>query len=286
MVEIIPKTSLYYIISFPFYRKGEINMKYSKLFGVVGLSVMSCGLIFGSGLSKVEAGENMPERLDKIKTNKTVNDGDFKYGKPLKVYISESTGVRVEVHAQNAVDAKGIRKERGWTDNEPVEIIQDKKDSAKTNNFIEPKKNLSKTKNFIEPIKNRSIMQPLGVDTSGWDLVGSEYWTVNFSYSWYYDTIWHSHGGDYEFVIPAHSQNGQTTNPYGRVQLFESDPSIDPDEFVAEWDFAPSKYNIEYIVRGISNFVDGDDNLAEFYTYHKSWYATSSGRIDGVKYYD
>ena len=250
-------------------------MNFRKLLALSSLGVLSCGLIFGDGLSihNVSAAEkNIPERLDKIKTNKTVNDGDHKYGKPLKVYISETTGVQIEVHAKNAKESEAIRKEKGWSKNEPVEIIKDKKASMETSDYIDPQK------------EQDILVQPMHTDTSEWDVVGTEYWTMDFSYSsWFVDTIWHSHGGDYKFVLPAHKSDGRELEAVGDVQLWENDPD-NPDDFVAEWEFGPSSYDISYIARGISGYVDGDK--AEFYTKHKPYYATSTKKLENVMYYD
>lgn len=118
-------------------------------------------------------------------------------------------------------------------------------------------------------------------DTSGWDLVGTEYWNMTGDANkaeW--DTTWHSHGGDYMFRIPAHAAMG-TTWPAGHVDLWEYDPA-DNDDAVVGFDFGPSNFASDYVVRGIGAYYDGADGYAEFYTVHRANYTVSGGKIDNV----
>ncbi|RBP84039.1 hypothetical protein DFO70_1652 [Cytobacillus firmus] len=75
-----------------------------KVFGTIGLGALALGVLIGAGNPTTE---------------------EFHQGeKPLKVFKSESTGVEVEVHATNPEEAEKIKKEQGWTDNEPVTIMK------------------------------------------------------------------------------------------------------------------------------------------------------------------
>ncbi|MBT2687776.1 hypothetical protein J7I93_06265 [Bacillus sp. ISL-47] len=88
------------------------------------------------------------------------------------------------------------------------------------------------------------------------------------------------------FRLPAHSVSGQTgdgSNPEGYAELWEDDGSFG-DDYVTSWNFYPSSYSLDYVVRSIDGWVDGSE--AEFYSTHGGNYSVSYGRLDNVKYYD
>ncbi|ASV70247.1 MULTISPECIES: hypothetical protein [Cytobacillus] len=253
-------------------------MSKKRIFKSAGVGVMSLGIWFGTiGFTGnyVEASDN-PIEIESVKSSRTVTDSDYKYGKPLKIYESEATGIQVEVHASNPEEAKQIKQVNGWSDNEHIEIMKDKS-------------KLEQTQQYVDPEKDLPSIQPQHNDTPGWDLVGTEYWIMEYTGKIQVDTVWHSHGGDYKFTLPGHFAaivlNNKAT---GTAELWENDP-LNPDDYVTSWRYKPVYYDVDYIIRGISKFTDGSNKLAEFYTTHWGNYSEEkdgSSKLQGVKYYD
>ncbi|NRG48338.1 hypothetical protein HRF87_27015 [Bacillus sp. CRN 9] len=198
----------------------------------------------------------------------------------LEVFQSESTGIRGEVRALNAEEANIAKEELGYSDKvTKVKIVKDKDASS------EPQKhpgneNLEKFKNQSLLLKPTGKVTPLGTDTSGWDLVGTEYWVINFS--WQTDTVYHSHGGNYSVLIPPHNRkNGQAT-----VRLYDHDPDFNNDEFIGVHTVKPSaSVSTRVTWSGLNNYTDGDNGLAETYTKHYTTYVLGEN-LQNVKYYD
>ncbi|RBP84040.1 hypothetical protein DFO70_1653 [Cytobacillus firmus] len=252
-----------------------------KVFSTIALGTMALGVLFGAGSPIKPASANGADGQTVAKTAKEFHQGE----KPLKVFKSEATGIEVEVYASNPDDAGKIKKEQGWKDNEPVKIMKDK-DKAK-NNEVKTSFNNAINATRSSLINNfGTIKASAHTDTGGWDVVGTEKWIMDKYWDLQTDTIWHSHGGDYMFRLPAHTSSGATGNgadPVGYAELYEDDGSLG-DDYVGSWNYYPSSYSIDYIVRNIGSFVDG--SYAEFYTTHAGNYSPPYGRIENVKYYD
>ncbi|MEH6987321.1 hypothetical protein [Cytobacillus firmus] len=200
----------------------------------------------------------------------------------LEIFQSEATGTRGEVRALNAKEAKIARKEEGLPNKvTTVKIIKDK-NIASENQKHPGNENLEK---YSLQVKNRGTgtITPFGTDTSGWDLVGTEYWLINMS--WQTDTVWHSHGGDYSVVIPPHYQS---EHAFGEVRLYDHDSDFNNDEFIGAKRFYPSNsVSKRYTWSGLSSYIDGDNKLVETYTKHyTNYFLPGDSRLYNVKYYD
>ncbi|MBT2687775.1 hypothetical protein J7I93_06260 [Bacillus sp. ISL-47] len=114
-----------------------------KVFGTIGLGAMALGVLLGAGSPIEQVSANGVDGQTIAQTAKEFHQGE----KPLKVYKSEATGVEVEVYASNPEDAEKIKKEKGWTDNEPVKIMKDK-DKAKKSEKKQPS-----TKLLTQPLQ-------------------------------------------------------------------------------------------------------------------------------------
>lgn len=218
--------------------------------------------------------------------------------KPLKTYISEETGVITEVYAANPEEAEKVKKEQGWSEHKVEKVKKFKfKDGIKEQSETEAKVSAVLGDLTFAFIQNfGTIKASAHTDTAAFDLVGQEQWLVNGDWSKIqHDTEWHSHGGDYMFRLPAHSARSVFSNspshgttPHGYVQLWEMD--VTGGDYVTAWNFFPSQYELDYVVRGIDSFRDGIPSQAEFKTQHNANYTTGTTTIDAsigsVRYYD
>lgn len=124
---------------------------------------------------------------------------------------------------------------------------------------------------------------PSLVASGTWNLVGTDYWTMNNNGNFYWDALYNSTGGDYMFRVPAHSSSTGLAD--AAVILYEND-GAGVNTRVTSWEVKPQSVSYDYVVRSIGGYVDGSDNRAEFHTYHESGYYVSGGTISNVKYYD
>jgi len=135
-----------------------------------------------------------------------------------------------------------------------------------------------------ESFTNEPVSEFTSLVASGtWNLVGTDYWTMNGNGSFYWDALYNSTGGDYMFRVPAHSSSTGLAD--AAVILYESDGS-GINTKVTQWEVKPQSVSYDYVVRGIGSYVDGSDNRAEFHTYHESGYNVSGGVLSNVRYYD
>lgn len=155
----------------------------------------------------------------------------------------------------------------------PIKSFKDKDTGVVVDVYESPKEEVSALNTF-------SI-----ASTSGWDFVGSEWWTMNGDYNYYWDSIYHSTGGDYMFRVPAHSSSSGKLLQQSSVILYEND-GAGKNTKVASWTVVPRSVSYDYIVRGIGGYVDGTNKKAEFHTRHHSAYKVSGGSIPSIKYYD
>lgn len=216
----------------------------------------------------------------------TFAEGLHKGEKPLKSFKNEQTGVVVEVFAANPEETEKVKKEQGWEDGE-VETVKNPKAQEATEKSDLQEAVASAFNNGFN-----TIVENLGTITAkastGWDLVGTEYWLMDGGYSkTHYDTIWNSTGGDYMFRMPAHNDSVlySGTTPTMSVWLYEDDGSLG-DDTVAGFTVKPSSYTLDYVARAIGGYVDGTNGYAEFYTTHNTNYNVSGGAISNVRYYD
>jgi hypothetical protein len=255
---------------------GGRGMK--KVKGILATGALAMGVLLSNGAITTHAAGLPPQASEKA---------EFHAGeKPLKSYKSEATGVVIDVYAANPADADKIRKERGWKEDEPVKIMHDKDKATANDTTSVVASTLGKATagliNAFAPITAHA--------STGWDLVGTEYWLLSGSYSKVeVDAIHKSTGGDYEVRIPGFAERGST--PYlGKISFREKDPDGNPDDYVGELEWYPSIYTTDYVMRDISHFADVEaDGIAEFYTMHQANFynaATSDGRINNVQYFD
>lgn len=143
---------------------------------------------------------------------------------------------------------------------------------------------------YVAPTPPQGMMTTMS--TSGWEPVGTDYWLLDGNLnSVHTDAMFHSSGGDYMFRIPAFSgkSSGYPAGFVGQIDLWEDDGTSSSDDIVTHWTFKPESESYDYIVRDIGNFVDGTNDLAEFYTRHQANFwntGTADGRINDVTYYD
>lgn len=263
---------------------GETLLNKKKVFGIVGTGAIALGLVFGVGspLEQVSASEE-PVTLKEHKQKST----EFHQGeKPARVFKDAQTGVYTEVYASDPKEREALMKEQGWTEKDPILIVNKEKNKKTKGKFEDTLESLSA--GLINTFG--TITASAGTDTSGWDWVGTEYWLMYANKDRVErDTTWHSHGGDYMFRLPAHSytslQSG-ASRPLGAATLFDYDGGLNTtgDDYITEWEYYPSAYNVDYSVSGMSNFLDGGE--AEPYTTHRQNYAVYDNKLYNVKYYD
>ncbi|MBD7939563.1 MULTISPECIES: hypothetical protein [Cytobacillus] len=228
---------------------------------------------------QAEAVKNAGKSVEKAKKVLDMrSDGSETEDTLLEVFQSESTGVRGEVRAVNAEEAIIAKEEVGYPDKvTKVKIIKDKDASLETHKHP-GNENLEKFEN--ESLLPNPTIKPFGKDTSGWDLVGTEYWKINFS--WQTDTVWHSHGGNYSVLIPKHNNFKNETV----IRLYDHDPNFNKDEFIGTKTVTTStKVATRVTWSGLNNYIDGDNKLVETYTMHYNYYVLGEN-LQNVRYYD
>jgi hypothetical protein len=261
-------------------------MNKKKVFGIVGTGAMALGLLFGAE-NPFQAEASTPAKVESLKEYKTKLTEHKKHGeRPAHVTKDAQTGVYVEIYAENPAEREALMKEQGWTEKDPIEIVNKAKDKPVKSKFEE---SVSLGFNFLGD-NFGTISASAGVDTSSWDWVGTEYWNIYPDINKKErDTTWHSHGGDYSFILPAHSANALQAGKehyIGFADLYDFDGGLNNtgDDYITTFDYAPSSYNIRYSVSGMSSWLDGGE--AEPYTIHYQTYGKVENKLYSVRYYD
>ena len=259
---------------------GETTMNKKKIVATLGLGTMALGILFGAGTPIQKAEASTPETLENYKQRSTEHN---KGEKPVHVYKDAQTGVYIEVYAVNPAERGLLMKEQNWKENDSIEVTG--KDAKPNKDDLKIEKALQGlTTGFIKNFG--TIKAEAGTDTSGWDLVGTEYWLMYADIvNQQRDTTWHSHGGDYSFVLPAHSAySSPQTSDWGTAVLWDNDGGVSADDRIGQVDYSPSSYERRYTYTGMSAWLDGAE--LEPYTVHQQTYAPYGNSLSNVRYYD
>lgn len=249
-------------------------MNKKKVFGIIGTGAMALGLLFGAGSPTEPVSANItPEH----QTDQ----------KPVRTFVNEENGVTVSVYPADPKDRATLLKETGWKDGE-VETVKGKGKTITEKLGVAVNKTAQGvTDSLVDNLGTKKVSAH--TDTSGWDLIGQEYWLMYANYTKVErDTTWHSHGGDYKFRLPGHTvetlQSG-FKEALGEANLYDYDPT-NGDDWITAWTYYPVSIATDYVVSGMSNFRDGTNNEVEAYTTHQQSYSTKGNVLQPVSYYD
>lgn len=139
--------------------------------------------------------------------------------------------------------------------------------------------------------------------TSGWDLIGSNnmylpsttpsnsfgWWAVYlpaglFPYNADKGSIVYSTGGSFKVRLKGISGYTTSTNPYIVVRINEYDSKY-AVKSVKTWHVEAKDFDQDFIINNASDYVDGDNNKAEFYVTVSTWYKPD-GSYQTVNYWD